>query len=356
MYRRKKVLVVTMEEMQQHLAYCRKYRNILNRKRNDNELIGMHAFVEDKMTWFELTYKKGTQACTYKCRKDTEEAVNRITGEQAYQTAQRYYKAKDFRNDTYVKQILLYSEEDNKFLCSAGPLLWKNDKFEGKRFRAYSYDINSSYSHAMLKDLPNTDVPYHQGFVQPGEVGFKEDINHKLVPQFSGFSLFIFPLMKSPYNRFVEHWYNIKKEAKEKDDDELTQKAKDMLNEPIGYFQKTNPFMRAMIIYYANEEIKQYIDLNHTAYCNTDSIVSDIPLELNIGTDIGQYKLEDKGLEFAFIGFNYQWDLKAPSYRSKPKSWFKEGWDILKDKLPTEGNIYKYNKETFRLELTVYEA
>lgn len=352
-YCRKKILVISAEEMQEHLAYCRKYRNIVYREKQQNEFMNLNAFVVDKLTWFELTYKKGTQTCTYKCRKDEEEAINKITGEQAYQIAQRYYKAHDFRDDEYVKKTLSYSEEAGKFLCSAKPLLWNNKKFEGKRFKAYSYDINSSYSNAMLKPLPNTDIKYRSGFVEEGEVGFKEDINGSLVPIFTGFSLFIFPLMNSPYNKFVEHWYDNKVKAK---DNEAKQKAKDTLNLPIGYFQKTNPFMRAMIIYYANEEIKSHIDLEHTAYCNTDSIVSDIPLSLNVGTDIGQYKLEDKGTEFAFIGFNYQWDYKVPHYRSKPHSWFKDGWDILKDKLPVEGNIYAYNKNTCRLELIKYEA
>lgn len=350
MFRRKRIEVISVEEMNEHLDYCRKYKNIIERKKESNEYIGpANAFIEDRMTWFLLTYKRGTKTTTYKCRKDDEDAINKITGMDAYLQCQRFYKAKDFREDEKICKQLGYLEQEGKFICSAKPLLWNNENYSGTRNYAYSYDINSSYSNAMLKDLPDTNKPYRTGFVNEGEIGFREDGHNNLIPIFSGFSLWIFPIMKSPYGRFIELWYERKKDAKTL---EQRQKAKDMLNLPIGYFQRTNPFLRATIIYYANEEIRTKIN-ERTLYCNTDSIVSLDKVEVDIGKNIGQYKLEHEGL-FAFKGFNYQWDLNVPSYRHVPKSWFKEGWDILKDKLPTEGNIVEY--KNYRLEIINYES
>lgn len=349
-FTRKHIEVVSVEEMNKQLEYCRKYKNIINRAKLPNEFIGpANAYVEDKMTWFSLTFRKGTVTTTYKCRKDSVEAINEITGMDSYQQAQRFYKAKDFRDDERLRQQLLYNDDQGKFLCSAKPLLWKNEQYDGTRNYAYSYDINSSYSNAMLKDLPNTDIAYRSGFVQEGEIGFREDGKMNLTPVFSGYSLWIFPLMKSPYKRFVDLWYERKKTA---DTPEKRQKAKDMLNLCIGYFQRTNPFLRATIIYYANKEIETKID-NNTLYCNTDSIVSLSKVNVNIGKNIGEYKLEHEGL-FAFKGFNYQWNYDTPSYRHIPKSWFKQGWDLLKDDLPKEGNIYEY--KNYRLEKINYES
>lgn len=350
MFTRKRIEVISIEEMNEHLAYCRKYKNIIVRKKEPHEFIGpANAFIEDHTVWFELTYKKGTRTTTYKCRKDSQEAINEITGMDAYIQCQRFYKAKDFRDDPIICKQLGYLEEEGKFICSAKPLLWKNDSYDGTRNYAYSYDINSSYSNAMLKDLPNTDIPYKTGFVKEGEIGFRENGRGSLIPIFSGFSLWIFPLMKSPYGRFVDLWYERKKKAKTL---EQRQKAKDMLNLCIGYFQRTNPFIRATIIYYANKEIETKIN-ERTLYCNTDSIISLDKLDINIGNNIGEYKHDHEGL-FAFKGFNYQWNLDTPSYRHVSKSWFKPGWDILKDKLPTEGNIYEF--KNYRLEKVNYES
>ena len=343
---RKRIETVSVKEFNEKLKYCKKYKNIIFDS-SEHKLLKNDAFIEDKLTWILLTFKTGSKACTYRCRKDGAQCLSTITGADAYIIMQRYYKAKSFQDDEYINKALGWSDEKQDYLASAKPLLWKNDKFEATRNRAYSYDLNSSYSNALLKDLPDTNVPYRQGKVGKGEVGFLDTFDG-LIPVFEGhYSLFIFPLIPSPYKKYVEHWYKIKKETPSGTIEH--QKAKDMLNFPIGYFQKHNPFMRAMVIYYANEEIRSKIDDN-TLYCNTDSIVSLTERnDLNIGNDIGQFKLEDKGSYFAFKGYNYQWDLDVPSYRGVPKKWFQEGWDILKDRVPPEGNVYYLDKKAFEL-------
>lgn len=312
-----------MKEINEHLKYCRNYRRIVYDKYVLNTPLGINAYIEDRETWFTLTYKKGDIAATYHFRKDGAEKSQFINGAEAFRILSEYYKVPKFDYD----------------VGSAKPILWKNDKYECKRVNAISYDINSAYSYAMLKPMPDTSVEPRCGKVKPGEIGFVDDDGLKAV--FSGFCLWVFPLMESPFKRFIEHWYEEKKNG--------NPKAKGVLNYSVGYLQKVNPFLRATILTYCNNLIQSLIDTyDDIIYCNTDSIVSLTPKDLPIGKEIGEWKVEHEGL-FAFNGFNYQWDFEPPHYRGKSRKWFKKGWDILKDDLPISGNVYKYDKGKIKI-------
>lgn len=325
MFSRKKKVYVTVKEMNEHLKYCKRFRLIVNRAKQPGETFALKAFLEDKEVEVRLSYKKGNEACTYICHKDGREATQKIDGGEAFRILSRYYKVPRFTDETILGM-------------SASPLLWKNKKFEKTRQKAIGYDLNSAYSYAMLQDMPDTSVPPKAKRIEEGEIGFMEMPTEtgkmSLVPKRNGYSLYVFPLMKSPFKRFVEVWYDKKLNA----DTKL--KAKGVLNYSVGYLQRVNPFLRAAIIGYCNNFIRSLIDEN-TLYCNTDSIVTMKPIEsLKIGKGIGEWKIEHEG-EFAFDGFNYQWDLEAPHFRGTSRNWFDDGWDILKDKLPKNGNIYE---------------
>ena len=334
MFNRKRKKYITVEEMNEHLKYCYNYYRIVEHEKRPGETFGINAFIEDKEVYFKLSYRKGTYACTYICRKDSETNQQVIDGGEAYRILSLYYKV------PHMDESICCSYEEGGL--SASPLLYKNDKYEGQRVDAIGYDLNSAYSWAMLKQMPDTSVPYRSGRISDGEIGFLEVPNGdktSLVARFSGFATYIFPLMDSPFTEFVDKWYD-KKVSSLPGSDERN-KAKGVLNYAVGYLQRVNPFLRATIITYCNQYIKSLIDEN-TLYCNTDSIVTMKPIEgLPIGTGIGEFKIEHQG-KFAYRGFNYQWNLDAPSYRGVSKSWFKAGWDILKDKLPSNGNIYEY--------------
>lgn len=363
MFRKKKIEYINIKEMNEHLAYCRKYRYIVNRAKTESETFANKAFVVDKMVKFELSYRVGTQACTYICRKDNEQDVLGASGLEAYTTAQKYYKAKDFRDDKIVCKYLGWDDTEGKFLSSAKPFTYYNPKYNRTRHKCIGYDLNSSYSNAMLGQLPDTNVPYHSGIVKDGEVGFN-DVEGELIPVFKGhYSMFIFPLMDSPYQRFVNNWYSKKKKYSEllkqveaKKDKEaiekykrLKAKAKDTLNFCIGYMQRTNPFLRAIIIWRANKIIKDLMN-DDVVFCNTDSLVClDVRDDINIGDDIGQFKIEHKG-DFAYIDFSYQWNKDKPHWKHIPQSAFPDDYDILSDPTPacTAGNIVKY--VNYRLE------
>ena len=342
--KRMRIEYITWKQMNDHLAYCYKFRSIKMSEPTGEELIGTNAYIENKLVYFKLTYKRGTKVSTYVCRKDDQDGTQFTNGVEAYAILQHYYKCPDMRLDKRITNGLLYDSKSGKFLLSARPLLYMNPKFNKTRNEAIGYDINSSYSYAMLNDMPDTSVPFRTGTVKTGEIGFKEDGEGNFVPVFEGhFSLWIFPIIKSPFERFVNTWYARKVNSTTQEE---RLKAKGILNYCIGYLQKTNPFLRATIIYYANKKIEDLIDEN-TLYCNTDAIVSLKPLNLDIGPKIGQFKIEHKG-KFAYNGYNYQWDYDIPSYRHVSKAWFKKGFDILKDTPPKSGNLIEFKNYKLR--------
>lgn len=319
---------VDQKTINAHLKYCFENRLIVDHPKFPDESFGNKAFVEDKEVQFRLTYKKGSGACTYIFKKDGNLDHQVTDGGEAFRILNKYYKVPRFTNPSILAM-------------SAIPLLYKNEKYEGTRNNAIGYDLNSAYSYAMLQPMPDTSKPFRQGTIKEGEIGFIEiPARHNpevmsLVPISKGYSLYIFPLMESPFKRFVENWYNKKLVDKTK------HKAKGVLNYSVGYLQRVNPFLRATIIGYCNNLIESLID-EDTLYCNTDSIVSlSEKTNLTLGTAIGNWKIEHEGT-FAFKGFNYQWNLDVPHYRGVSRKWFTKDWDLLKDSLPTNGNIYEY--------------
>lgn len=293
------------------------------------------------VTWIEVktirvfvtTYKDG-KSCQYMTRLDTEEEIIQgAKGGEVYRVMQRYYKVPNTSKLT---------------IASASPLLYKNDKYEGKRVKAFGYDLNSAYGSILMKDgFPDTSKLLKPGLVREGEIGFDFDLDHIYGP--GEIAPLRYKTMASPYKAYVENWYSKKKNPKGKGE---KQRAKDFLNFGIGYWQLVNPILRAYIILSCNNYIKSLMDEN-TIFCNTDSLVSLTKRDdLEIGTEIGQWKTDNDGeaKDFAYVGFNYQWALEKPKYRGVSNNWFKDGWDILKDELPTAGNLWQYNKSINRLE------
>lgn len=311
------------------------------------------AWIEDKMVNLQVTVKLD-KPCTYILRKDKSDNKQEIDPMTAYATLNRYYKVPSFRKDEYVNDFLDYDETLSKYNVTSRGLLYCNQKYDKQRTSGcYGYDLNSSYPNAMLKKMPDTSKEYRtESSVGENEIGFLirvEDVNGEtettLEPTFNGLADFVFPLMDSPFKKFVEVWYGKKKNAKTKEEKE---KAKQMMNFAIGCLQKHNPFLRATILYYANLAITEHMD-EDTLLCSTDSLISKRKRDdLDIGKEIGQFKLEHEG-DFYYDGMNYQWNLETPTYRGIPKSWFKKGWDMSKDELPKSGNVYRFDKKSLMI-------
>lgn len=325
MFSKKRIRYVDFKEINKHLNYCYDYRRVNLRPKNDFEQFKLEAFIEDKLRYFELSYKYAGDACTYifdKANGDTDDH-QQITGLQAYSVLCRYAKINKVITDKC----------DAPF--SAKGILWRNKKYEGKRVDAICYDMNSAYSYAMIQPMPDTSVPPMQKEIEDGEIGFYSTGDR----QTSGYSEYVFKLIESPFKRFVETYYKRKQKAKTRAE---KRRAKEYLNFCVGFLQHRDPYTRAQIVGLANDRIMDLMDEN-TIYCNTDCIVSlkERP-DLELGDNIGQWKVEHRD-KFAFVGFNYQWGLDTPSIRGKSKTDFYKGWDILKDQLPDCGNKFKFN-------------
>ena len=177
-----------------------------------------------------------------------------------------------------------------------------------KWLKCYSYDVNSSYSFAMCQPMPNTAVePRLNDYVGKNEIGFT--FKGGVTTEEGIRADFIFPLMPSPFVKYVNTYYSKKREAKFKEE---RKKWKFFLNVPTGMMQRFNIFIRLAILYYAREYIKQYIDDN-TVYCNVDCIVSLKPRDdLPLGEDLGQFKQEHVNEPFKYLEAGiYQWDSEC---------------------------------------------
>ena len=346
----KKIKYIQKEELRELLKYIKEYKHIVfvDNINTVKTPIGNNAYIADGKVTINIVTKTAKKIVSYEFRKDCVENIKPITGADAFRVLSQYCK---------IDKIEVKKE------LSARPFMYYNKKYNGQRHKAYGYDLNSAYSYAMLGDMPDTtEVVGEFRIVNEGELGFKESIKFKSdgteypdlkMVEPGKYADIIFKSMPSPFTKFVETWYKRKANAKDKVE---KAKAKGMLNFSIGFLQKRNPYLRAAIITRCNNLMLKLVDKN-TLYCNTDSLVSLVKrddIEANLGKDIGQWKIEHTG-DFAYIGYNYQWNLEKPSYRGVPNSWFKDDYDILKDGVPTFGNVYELNHDTLELMEVIYE-
>ena len=330
MYRNKRVRFVDVDEMNKHLLFCKKNRKIVSHI-SPYETFCFNALLEIAVIRIRLTYKYGDIVTTYECRLDGERETKHISGKEAYRIMQLYYKI-----------------PKKKANFSASPFMYFNPEYEGKRIYAYSYDINSAYAHVLKNGVcfPDTSISSHCGSVKNNEIGF--DFNGNLI--YNGLAPIIFPTIESPFKKFVDKYFNLKHNSNNLAERE---KAKNVLNFGVGYWQHVNPYLRSYVVNGCNDYIKSLID-NNTIYANTDNIVSLVPRpDLKIGDNLGEWKYKEG--YFAYVGYNYQWNNEIPIYRRIPKTWFKKGWDILKDKPPKHGNVYYFDKEELQIKEIKYE-
>lgn len=254
------------------------------------------------------------------------------------------------------KKYVHFKDIDNPYGYSSNGILFYNDKFNGKT-KAYSYDLNSSYSNAMI----NCDYPDMDKFVGTrmrvgeDEIGFVDVLGNVRVVEKGELAEYVYKKLpcsdKLYYGmmKFVMHYYRMKKNAKTPDE---KMKAKDFLNFSIGCLQNHNWMFRTCILSYANKIITDLIEKyeEHVIYCNTDNITLDIPIELDIGKGIGQFKVEHDNEYVKKKGSAIQWENKL-IYRGITSSRLKDDFDLLTDELTyTKPTKYKFNSEELRID------
>lgn len=323
--------------------------------------LSTHSFVEDKQIYCEVTTNvveyalhgaKKFVPCTYIFRKDgqSEQVIDPAI---CYSTLQRYYKTPDMRKVKFFGEYLEMNERGT-YVSSARPLVGYNERYDNSEQKMWVYDLNSAYAWAMCQPIPDTSGEHREDdIIREGEIGFMLDDECTMVTKKGSYADVIFPLIPSPYKDFAQKYYNIKKTTKDKAE---KARAKQMLVYAVGYLQRHNPFIRSRIVSQCNRYIKRLIN-DDTAMWNTDAIYSLVPrTDLEIGDNLGQFKLEHDGEIIRHRGCNYQVVGKSVTYRGVSKAWFTDGeWNLLTDPIPCRGNIYYLNRETFRIEEEEYE-
>ena len=295
----------------------------------------------------------------YEFKLDGSKNVEHKSGMECYALLQRM--SGSFIN-SFRDNKEFYDQNGNCKLAPISGKLYINTKYFNQRFEGvYSYDRQSSFSWGMIQDMPDTRVEPKFGKVSKDEIGFATiyengEINLKMVEEGS-IAEWVFPKVKSPFKRFVDYYFELKSKAKDKQE---RQKYKDILNFAVGFIRRHNPFIHSAIICYSNAYIASKIDEN-TIYSNVDSIVSLKPRnDLKTGQNVGDFKIEHENEIFAIGKSGYQWNYEVPSVRGKSKEWFKNaypnGFDILKDTLPTSENGNKYYYDSINMIVKVIKG
>lgn len=236
----------------------------------------------------------------------------------------------------------------DKIQQSAKPILGYNPKFDNTEHEVYVYDLNSAYANILKDKIIDTYHWREYDTVGEGEVGFLFDDN--LTMKRTGqYADRIYKLIESPFKDYVTKYYNIKRNAPS--GSRARTEAKAMLNYLVGCWQNHNPFLRAYVVNSCNEFIFNIIQENRDIVCmyNTDAVYSVAPLDLDIGTEIGQFKLEYHGL-FRQKGNNYQEvEINKTSYRGVSHEAFKNGFNILTDEIPSYEFPYVFDKKINRI-------
>lgn len=361
--RKRKQYVETLEEFNEILMAAYNRSNLMNCTYEQLRYVhkvslATHSCYQDKQVTIEVTTQfydikrgEGLKPTTYIFRKDGQYKLV-MDGSSCFMIAQKYYKVPDFRDNKEIVDNIGISEKGS-FIGSASPIVGYNRKYDSTEHDVYVYDLNSAYAVQLMNKLPNTEKYVLYGRIEnDNQVGFLFDSQLTMIKSKGLYADIIFDLVDSPYKTFARKYYDMKKGAKSIRE---KLKAKNILNLSVGYWQRINPFLRAYVVHSCNNYIKSLIDEN-TCMWNTDAIYStkERP-DLELGDDIGQFKLEYKG-KFRQKGNNYQKvDSVDISYRGIPKSWFGvyEDWNILTDGLPTGGNMYRLDTDIMQIVVNI---
>lgn len=247
-----------------------------------------------------------------------------------------------------VAEWFAKSEITGKYNYSAIPMIGSRTQNKAVFRNVYEYDRVSAYMSVLLVKMPSFAYLDHNRVVGKGEIGWILTENLSLAHE-GEHADFITELVDTPdsVKNYIMKWFKLKQTG--------SVDAKAMLNYCIGYYQRTNPLFRAYVVNTCNEIIKNLMDEN-TVLWNTDAIYTTKPLELDIGSNIGQWtvRIIDK---LTVMGCNYQINTDIPTYRGIPKHWFeaferinKRPFDLNKDELPGRINKWFMNWETLTLE------
>lgn len=325
--------------------------------------LSQYMIIELKDTKLEITtrYYNFGVPCTYIFDLNNDDIFTK-SGLDCFKEFSKAYKIPKAKEYNIQRLEAYLNPESNKYICSAKPVLDYNKQYEKQLLtNCYEYDLNSAYANTLLKKIPDLNNPIIANWpdqikVNKNEIGFIFD-DELSMAEAGNYADIKFKLIDTPkkLKEFLIKWYNKKKNSTGNEKLE----AKAMLNLPIGYCQRYNPFLRSYVVNSCNKLIKKLIDKD-TLFWNTDAIFSRVRRpELEIGTEIGQFK-EIKCDTLVYVGNVYQINNEDPTYRGISKTWFKafekeygRKYDLLKDydKSISRINYYNLNWDELKLEI-----
>lgn len=287
-----------------------------------NKLIDELSFeynldIQEKLGCVELHYRGVIYFCSLTGEKDETPNPGNIWAQFVKKVPEQYYELQNKDKYGYRKIPIPRQKDRYKIkwnLRDPGGYSYTDAYRKCRWLKCYSYDVNSSYSYAMTKPMPDTTKePRLNSTIKEGEIGFYD--NGAATTDVGAYAEYIFPLIESPFTNYVYNYYEKKKKAKLIDD---RNRWKYFLNIPSGMLQRHNIFIRLAILYHARQYIRQFIDDN-TVYCNVDSIVSTKPrTDLPLGEELGQFKEEHTNEKFKYIDAGmYQWGAEC-HYKGLP--------------------------------------
>lgn len=203
----------------------------------------------------------------------------------------------DINKDEMDKELIKLTNDwiprsQGKYMNKQSGILECNKEFLGKKVKVWAYDLNSAYAATLYNKIPDTRKisGYYRDVIKGKEIGFILGTSLTYVDE--GYAEIIFELIDSPQELkdWILKWYEKKKNPKS-EQDKLDAKA--CLTYTVGYMQYTNPWLRAYVVESCNWRIRTIRQSNNWALVNTDCIYSTVPMELNMGNNIGEFKLEE---------------------------------------------------------------
>lgn len=267
-----------------------------------------HSFVKFNPKIVTLTTKYGlgdnfNSSATYIFNRD-ESVAHLKTGAEEYAIFKRAARAflPDFSDDPIAIKRL--GKRDGKFLNKQAGLLKFNPKYNGKKIFAFEYDLNAAYLSCISERWLDTRRPMYDHILGENEAGFFYMENLFLVTE-PGIKVDIaFKIIESPdcIKNYCKKWFKLKQSS----DKQKKLNAKHQIVDSIGFLQYHNPYLRAYIVESCNNYMQAIIDANPNDWilANTDAIFLTKPINLNIGQNLGQFKLKKGFIETR--GVNYK--------------------------------------------------
>ena len=322
----------------------------------NNEIVFLlkESSLEITTKWYDEQLRTTTYIFDLNCEEDSI-----LKGQRCYAILQKYFKVPEASSYEISLVDKWFDWEKMKYACSASPYIGFNKRLNNQEFKdVYEYDLNSAYASVLSKKIPDIEHPHYYSMptkVSKGQIGFLLDDNCTIVHP-GDYADVIFDEIESPdkLKEFCSKYYEQKRNSTGMEKLDATA----MLNYPIGYMQRKNPFLRAYIVHKCNEVIRSIKDKD-TLCWNTDAIYSRTRREdLEIGNNIGQFK-ELKIDTFRMIDNTYQINDDIPTHRGVVKEYYKRfmkrnkrPFNLLTDTLSMEDKkcIYSFNFETLKLE------